>query len=198
MMSDEFYEKLKEKVKKVLGEKGSHAFNHTERVYNYALLISKELDVDLDIVKASALLHDIVKHKEKNGEVKDHAEQGAIEARKILEKTNFPKEKIEIVYKCILLHNKKEDLPEIKEIRVLKEADGLEAIGAMGIARAFSYTGEENDWDNSSSESPLNLLINRSNSNYFKLPIAKKLAEKKIKIMKYFCNSFTKEFNLKK
>jgi uncharacterized protein len=195
-MENKFYEELKKHVKTTLGEKGSHDFNHTERVYNHAIAISKGLNVDLDVVKASALLHDIVKHKEKKGEVKDHATQGAIEARKILENMNFPKEKIDIVCKCILLHNKKPDFSETKEIRILQEADGLEAVGAIGIARDFSYIGEENVWNNSSPKNPINELIRNSNSGYFTFPIAKKLAEEKIKITKLFCNQFIKEIEL--
>lgn len=196
MMPNKFFEELREKMKTILGEIGSHDFSHTERVYKYSLLISKDLDVDLDIVKASALLHDTAKHKELKKEVKDHAEQGAIETRKILEKTDFPKEKIESVCKCILLHNKKEDLDSVKEVRVLKEADGLETIGAIGIARTFSYIGEDNPWNLSSSKNPLNLLIKRLSLDYFRLPIAKRLAEEKIKITKDFCNAFIKEFNI--
>ena len=196
MENNKFFEELKKKVKTMLGEKGSHDFNHIERVYKYSIIISKGLNVDLDIVKASALLHDIAKSKEEKREVKDHATQSAIEARKILKKMKFPEEKIEIVYKCILLHNKKEDLPEIKEVRVLKEADALEAIGAIGVARTFSYIGEKTNWNPSLKESPLNLLISRSNPNYLKIPIARKLARKKLKFVNKFCNQFIKEFNL--
>jgi putative nucleotidyltransferase with HDIG domain len=195
-MEEKFFDELKEKVKGTLGEIGSHDFSHTERVYKYSLLISKGLDVDLDIVKASAILHDIGKHIERKGEIKDHAAYGAIEARKILEKTDFPKEKIEIVCKCIVLHNKKEDLPNIKEVRVLKEADGLEAVGAMGIARVFSYIGEGLPWDVSSPKSPSNLLTKRSSPDYFRLPIAKELSKNKIKIANNFCDAFAKEYNL--
>lgn len=197
MVNDKLFEELKKKVKIILGEKGSHDFSHVERVYKYSILISKGLDVDLDIIKASALLHDIARPTEKNGKTEDHALQGAIEAKKILEKMNFPKEKIEIVYKCILLHNKKEDSPNIKEARVLKEADGLEAMGAIGIARTFSYLGETSDWNNSSIKNPLNELIRNLNLNYFQLPVARKLAEEKVKITKDFYDSFIKEYNLK-
>lgn len=192
-MEEKFYDKLKELVKNTLGEKGSHDFNHVEGVYNYAIIISKGLNVDMDIIKASALLHDISKETEKKEKIKDHAAQGAIEARKILEKTSFPKEKIELVCKCILLHNKKEDLPEIKEVRILKEADGLEAVGAIGIAREFSFNGENNAWDNFSPNSPLSLIIKKLSSDYFKLPIAKELAKKKLELMKLFYDSFIKE-----
>ena len=193
-MEDKFFEDLKKEVKIIVGEKGSHDFSHIERVYKYSILISKDLNIDLDIVKAAALLHDIARPQEDKGKIKDHAAQGAIEARKILKKQGFPKEKIEIVCKCILLHNKKEDLPEIKEIRVLKEADGLEAIGTIGIAREFSFNGEKESWN--SSEDILKTIINNSNPNYFKLPIARQIGEEKSKISKLFANEFIKEYSI--
>ena len=119
MMDENFYNKLKEHVRTTLGKKGSHDFNHVERVYNYAIIISKGLNVDMDIVRTSALLHDISKETETKGKIKDHAAKGAIEARKILKKYNFPEEKIDAVCKCILLHNKRQELPDVKEVRVL-------------------------------------------------------------------------------
>jgi uncharacterized protein len=195
-MEDKFFDKLKEQVKATLGNKGSHDFTHTERVYNYSILISKGLNVNLDVVKASALLHDIARPAEDKGKVKDHAAQGAIDARKFLEKTSFPKEKIEIVCKCILLHNKKEDLQSIKEVRVLKEADGLETMGAIGIARAFSFLGDKYDWSNTSPNNPINGLSKNLNLDYFTIPAAKELAKEKLKITKDFCDSFIKEYKM--
>ena len=191
MMSDKFFNDLKEKVKKIVGEKGSHDFSHIERVYKYSILISKDLDVDMDIVKTAALLHDIARPKEDRKKIKDHAIEGAKQARKILKKMGFPKEKIEIVCKCILLHNKSQDLPEIKEVRILKEADGLETMGAIGIAREFSFNGEKGYWN--SSENILNTLIKHSDSSYFKLPAARRIGEEKAKITLSFTNQFIKE-----
>jgi uncharacterized protein len=196
MMNNKFFEDLISKIKPIIGEKGSHDFSHTERVYKYAIIISKGLDVDLDIVKAAALLHDIARSKENKGKIKDHAAQGAIEARKILEKMDFPKEKIEIVCKCILMHNKSEDLPEMKEVRVLQEADGLDIMGAIGIARSFSYNGESHSWNISSPENPMNLLKILARLDYYKLPAARELAKRRIKIMDKFYNSFIKEYNM--
>lgn len=195
MKNNKLFEELKEKIKPILGELGTHDFSHTIRVYNYAIAISKGLNVDMDVVRASALLHDIARHKEKNGEVNDHAEQGAIDSKEILDKLNFPREKIEIVCKCILLHNKNDqDIPSIKEVRVLKEADGLDLTGTMGIARTFSALGEKYVWN---SENFLKELTKNLNSEYFKLPIAKKLAKKKEKIAKKFYNYFIKEMGIK-
>lgn len=192
MLPESFFEKLKEKVKKEVGEKGSHDIGHIERVYKLSILISKDLNVDMDVIRAAALFHDIAKHKEKKKK-KDHAMMGAKEALKILKRTEFPKEKLKIVEKCILLHNKSEDIPELKEVRVLKEADGLESMGAIGIARHFAYNGDEEDWNNSN---VLNELTRNLNLNYFKLPIAKEYAQRRIAITQSFCTEFKKEFNL--
>lgn len=197
MLPDKFFDELKEKVRKILGEKGSHDFSHTERVYNYSLKISKDLDVDLDIVKAAALLHDIARPKEDKKEVKDHAIHGAIDARKILRKMKFPEEKIDVVYKCIFMHNKNgQDIPEIKEVRILKEADGLETMGAVGIGRNFSFLGEKSAWKGNSDLNIMKNLTKNLNLEYFKLPIAKELARKRVDITRDFCNQFIKEYNL--
>lgn len=195
MMDNKFYDELKEKVKSIMGEEGSHDFSHIERVYNNAILISKGLDVDMDVVKVSALLHDISKNDECDGKIKDHTKTGAKEARKILEKMNFPKDKTDKVCKCILYHDKPEDYDDLKELRVLKEADGLEIMGAMGIARTFSYLGERKPWDVLSYESPVNYLKRMARVEYYKLPEAKKIAQSKIKLVNEFCKEFTNEYN---
>ena len=195
-MDDKFFEELKEKVKEILGEKGSHDFSHAERVYKNSIIISKDLDVDLEVVKASALLHDIARPNGEKGKIKDHAEKGAIEARKILKKMKFPKEKIEKVYQCILMHNKEEDLPEIKEARVLKEADALEITGAIGFARVFSCYGEKRSWNISSPDNTLNLIKSLARLDYYQLTIARELAKERINITENICNQFTKEMNM--
>lgn len=192
MLPESFFDELKEKVKKEVGEKGSHDFGHIDRVYKLSILISKNLDVDLDIIRAAALFHDIAKYKERKIK-KDHAILGAKAALKILKKTEFPKDKLKLVEKCILLHNKSEDISEIKEIRVLKEADGLESMGAIGIARHFAYSGDYEEWNNSQI---LNDLTRNLNLDYFKLPIAKEYAQRRIAITQSFCTEFKKEFNL--
>jgi len=196
-MDDKFFEELKERVKNIMREKGDHDINHILRVYNFGIAISEGLDVDLDVIKASALLHDIAREKEINGEIKDHAEQGAIESREILEEMNFPKDKIEIVCRCISLHNKPEYDLKIDELRVLKEADGLEGIGAIGIDRAFLFYGNDIVFYDSLGKSK-NILSNLEslfNHDYFKIPKAKELAEKRIEFMKIFQSQFIKEWN---
>jgi len=196
-MEEEFYKKLKEKVRKIVEDKGGHDFSHIERVYNFAIEISEGLDLDLDVIKVSALLHDIAKEKEMNGNVKDHAEQGAIEAKKILEEMEFPEDKMEYVYKCIKFHNKPDNNSPIDEVRVLNEADGLEGIGAVGIIRGFLFLGPKIVlYDPAEkSKSVISFLKSFSNSNFFKIPKAKKIAGERIKFMKNFNKQFIREWN---
>lgn len=142
-MENEFYEKLKEKIQKYYESGGSHAFDHTQRVYNLSLRLSKNQKVDLDVVKAAALLHDVARLKEDKEEVECHAEHGAIMAEKILKDMNFPKEKIEKVSYAIKVHrDSKRIKAETKEAEILQDADKLDALGAITIGRMFSTGGK--------------------------------------------------------
>jgi len=194
-----FYKELREKVKSIVGEKGNHDINHVARVHNFAVKISEGLDVDLDVVRVSALLHDICKNRQGEGIIEDHSEQGAVEAREILEKTDFPKEKIELVCKCIRMHNKPEKNLVLGECRILNEADGLDAVGAIGIGRFFTELGKKMKLYDSSgkSKSVMGFLQDYSGSGFFKIPKARELAREKIEFMKDFNKQFIKEWGMK-
>ncbi len=143
-MNDKFFEELKEKIQIYFEEGGSHSFDHTQRVYNLALKISKGENADLDIVKTASLLHDIARLKQDNKEIECHAEHGAEMVREILEKTNFPKGKIEKVCYAIKSHRYSKGLKaETKEAEILQDADRLDALGAICIGRIFSYGGKK-------------------------------------------------------
>ncbi|MBZ1345455.1 MAG: HD domain-containing protein [Candidatus Nealsonbacteria bacterium] len=138
-------EKIEKEAQKYFkGAKGSHDWDHVERVYNLALKIGKKEKADLEILKLSAILHDIGrKHQDEvNGRI-DHGETGAKLAKKILEKYNFERKKVEKIIHCVETNrfrgNKK---PESKEAKILFDADKLDAIGAIGIGRAFLFAGE--------------------------------------------------------
>ena len=122
----------------------AHNKDHVDRVYNLALRISEGVDVDMDVIRAAALLHDIARVKEDNdpsGKT-DHAIVGAEMAKVILEELNFPKSKINHVCDCILSHRKRGDtLPQTLEAKILFDSDKLDIIGAIGIARAFIWAG---------------------------------------------------------
>jgi len=122
-----------------------HDKYHVERVYNLATLLAREEKADLDVVKAAVLLHDIARAMEDEDIIDDHSKEGAKMARKILEEVNFPKGKIESVVHCIGVHRFRKGLvPKSLEAKILQDADRLDMLGAMGIARVFTRGGWSN------------------------------------------------------
>jgi len=122
-----------------------HDKYHVERVYNLAIHLARKEIADLDTVKAAALLHDIARAKEDEGTINDHANEGAKMAQKILEEVNFPKQKIANVIHCIETHRFRKGLaPKTLEAKILQDADRLDIIGAIGIARVFTRGGWSN------------------------------------------------------
>ncbi|WP_271405633.1 HD domain-containing protein [Tenacibaculum soleae] len=133
-------------VKKTLqGAEGGHDWFHIERVYKNALLIAKDENVDNFIVSLGALLHDIADAKFYDGD----ETIGPKLARKFLEKQEVDEEAIVhieniiqyISYKISLSDEEKFSSPELA---VIQDADRLDAIGAIGIARCFNYGGFKN------------------------------------------------------
>ena len=136
-------EKLKPKIEKYFSCT-SHDFFHTQRVYNLATKIAKKEKADLEIVQAAALLHDIGRHKEEQDPTLCHAEESAKMAPEILKSIKFPKNKIEAVLYCIKVHRYSKGIKaETKEAEILQDADRLDALGAICIARVFSKGGEK-------------------------------------------------------
>ena len=134
-------------VKKTLeGAEGGHDWFHIERVYKNSLLIAKEENVDLLIVSLGALLHDIADAKFHNGD----ESIGPKVASDFLISMNVSAQIIEHVVAIINNISYKSSL-ELKadkfsslELQVVQDADRLDAIGAIGIARAFNYGGFKN------------------------------------------------------
>jgi uncharacterized protein len=125
----------------------AHDFQHILRVYRNAEMISKkEEGADLDIVLAAALLHDLVVYPKGSMKAKHSADESADIAKKILSEYNYySTEKIEKVVYAIRTHSySKKLIPSTLEGKILQDADRLDAIGAIGIARTFSVGGSEN------------------------------------------------------
>ncbi|NIQ04701.1 MAG: HD domain-containing protein [Candidatus Korarchaeota archaeon] len=141
MLDNSVFEKIKERSEEFL-KLSHHSKYHVDRVYNLAVRLAKEENADLDVVKASVLLHDIARAMEDEGEIEDHAAEGAKMARKVLEVVNFPKEKIDKVIHCIEAHRFKKGMEaESLEAKILQDADRLDIIGAIGLARVFTRGG---------------------------------------------------------
>jgi uncharacterized protein len=125
----------------------AHDFEHVLRVYRNAEMISKkEEGSDLDIVLAAALLHDLVVYPKGSAKTMHSADDSANVAKKILSEYKwYPAEKIEKVIYAIRIHSySKKLIPFTLEGKILQDADRLDAIGAIGIARTFSVGGSEN------------------------------------------------------
>lgn len=120
---------------------GGHDWFHIERVYKNALLIAKNTPCDSTVVKLGALLHDIADSKFHNGD----ETIGPKTARLFLESEHVSEEIIAHVVKIIENISYKGGNFEKKftstELDIVQDADRLDAIGAIGVARAFHYGG---------------------------------------------------------
>jgi uncharacterized protein len=129
---------------KLSNAEGGHDWFHTERVYKNALLIAKTEPVDTLVVALGALLHDIADSKFNNGD----ETIGPKIAREFLFKLNVDSTIIEHVVNIIENisfkgGNEKQSFHS-PELDVIQDADRLDAIGAIGIARCFNYGGFKN------------------------------------------------------
>lgn len=142
---DNLIEKTKTFVQQQLqNAEGGHDWFHIERVYNNALLIARGEQCDLTIVQLGALLHDIADSKFHDGD----ETLGPAKAWEFLETQNVPEETIIHVVNIIENISFKGGNFEKKfssvELDVVQDADRLDALGAIGISRAFNYGGFKN------------------------------------------------------
>lgn len=129
-------------IKKFYKDEGGHGFDHPNRVLRLAKFICKKEGGDAKIIETAALLHDIARNKEDNDKSLCHAEEGANMAKAYLNKINFPKSKIQNVIHCIETHRfSKGKKPKTEEAQIIQDADRLDALGAICIARVLTYNG---------------------------------------------------------
>jgi len=121
------------------GADAVHDFDHVLRVLALAERIGQAEGADLRIVRAAALLHDVGREGAEAEEL-DHAAFAARRAREIL--AGQPPAQVEAVAHAIAAHRfRAGPQPATLEAQVLFDADKLDAIGAVGVARAFAYGG---------------------------------------------------------
>ncbi|MDZ7613228.1 MAG: HD domain-containing protein [Flavobacteriaceae bacterium] len=204
-------------VREVLsGAESGHDWFHIQRVYNNALRISETEKVNSFVVALGALLHDIADSKFYHGDETIGPEMARIFLKK-LEVEGTIIEQIEGIIRNISFKNTlATDNPasfDSPELRVIRDADRLDAIGAIGIARAFNYGGFKNrkmyDPDipptlNQSKEAYKNAASPTINHFYEKLLLlkdqmhtstGKKMAEQRHHFMEKFLEEFYWEWN---
>lgn len=206
-------EKTKAFVKQSLeGAEAGHDYFHTERVWKNALAIAKDLECNLEVVELSALLHDIADPKFHQGDEtlalkisKDFLDSIQVDAR-VINQVLFIVENISFKNK-----DAKIDARPI-ELDIVQDADRLDALGAIGIARTFHFGGfKNNPLYDPSIEPKLNMSKEEYkksrgttiNHFYEKLLLlkdlmntakGKKMAEERHLFMKSFLKQFLKEW----
>ncbi len=126
------------------GARGSHDWEHTLRVSRLCERLGPAEGVDMAVVMIAAFLHDIGRcyQDESNGAI-CHAEEGVRIAKSMVESLPLSQEQKQNIIHCIRSHRfRGNHTPQTQEARVLFDADKLDAIGAVGVARAFLFAGE--------------------------------------------------------
>lgn len=192
MDKQEIIRRTEEYARDCLGEQEpGHDYLHVERVRKMALRLTKGVEADPFLVEMLALLHDIEDHKFVSGNrVGDFLDELDIDP--------LIKERILSILPC-LSFSKYPTLPEMFPIegKIVQDADRLDAIGAIGVARAFSYGGNKNRRMYGGSNSTLHhfdeklLVLDQ----YLNLEESKTIAKKRMDYLKGFYEEFRKEID---
>jgi len=191
---------------------GGHDWYHIQRVRNLALHIGEKEKCDLFVVELAALLHDIADYKFNDGDENAGPEKAADFLGNLGVNKEITKHVVEIIRHISFKGGNNGSPVESVEFKVVQDADRLDAIGAIGIARTFNYGGFRNralyDPDilpekNHTKKSYMNSTAPTINHFYEKLLLlkdrmntktAKNIAEKRHAIMENFLDEFFKEW----
>lgn len=122
------------------GEASGHDYFHTYRVFkNSEMLLNNLPEADKEICLLGAILHDVDDDK-----ISPETHENKDNARKFLGENNYPQDRIDIICKIIGDVSFSEGVtPQSIEGKIVQDADRLDAIGAIGIARTFAYGGNK-------------------------------------------------------
>ncbi|MDW7640917.1 MAG: HD domain-containing protein [Nitrosarchaeum sp.] len=135
---------LKQEVHDLMINDTAHDFDHIMRVFKNAQNICRKENVNEKLVLSAVLLHDVISYPKFDKRSKLSSIKSAEESKKILKKFNFTKEEIQIISDAIRDHSfSRNVIPATLEGKILQDADRLDAIGAIGIARVFAVGGSE-------------------------------------------------------
>jgi uncharacterized protein len=118
-----------------------HDLSHALRVLAICNTIGEELDADLEVLGAAALLHDLGRAR-KGKQKRHHSMESVKIARRILNSAGFPTQKIPLVLHAIQVHSFEDHTaPKTAEAAILQDADRIDICGAIGAAMTFAYGG---------------------------------------------------------
>ena len=138
------YDKLWDIVDSYLSCSG-HDLDHVRRVEKIALELAEGMDLDMVVLRSSVILHDIARVIEDEDPTRkvNHAELGAKMARGILIELGYPEDTVSAIVHSIRTHRFRGKVKaESLEAQVLFDADKLDVLGAIGIARSFMIAGQ--------------------------------------------------------
>jgi uncharacterized protein len=124
--------------------RGSHDWDHTLRVVRLCERIGPQEGADMVVLRAAAYLHDIGRAAQDSSRgTLCHAARGAEMARALLADLPLAPRQCDNIVHCVRSHRFRDDVrPQTREAEVLFDADKLDAIGAVGVARAYLFAGE--------------------------------------------------------
>lgn len=142
-MDKTLYTQLENYMLKCMDD-SAHGKDHVYRVLYQALDIAQyESRVDLDILTAACLLHDIGRKEQFANPALCHARVGSEKAYAYLMETGWKEERAAHVRNCILTHRYRSDAPPVSiEAKILFDADKLDVTGTVGIARTIMYKAQ--------------------------------------------------------
>ena len=136
---------IKKEVIKIMNNDPAHDFEHVMRIYHNAQKITKKEKANQKLVLTAALLHDIVSYPKSSKRSKFSSVESAKKSKSILKKYAFSNEEISIICDAIEDHSFSQNrIPRTIEGKILQDADRLDALGAIGIARVFATSGSLN------------------------------------------------------
>jgi len=194
---DKFVNQVIRKVRDILNNKldqsVSHRWDHVERVYKRAIklveMIGESRNIDEEILKIAALLHDI---DQPYNNKQNHVSKSLKKAEEILYELNYPANKIQKVLRVILEHSSEDNKqPSTPEAKILFDADKLDGLGAIGIARVFALSGQQGltpsqaiEWYKQKIKKALPMMQTN---------IAKKIVERELAYVNSFFEKYKKE-----
>lgn len=180
------------------GDASGHDFDHTLRVYHMATRLAIEEGADMQIVQLAALLHDVDDRK-----LSPETYEGKLRAVNFLKENGLENEKIQEIIDIISRISFSAQLPPPESIegKCVRDADRLDAIGAIGIARTFAYGGSrgrrmhdpEGVDKNSSIQHFYDKLLRLKDTIH--TPAGRRMAEERDRFMRQFLEQFYGEWD---
>jgi uncharacterized protein len=134
--------RFEEHLRRVMATDPAHDLSHIRRVVANAKRIGAAERAKVEVVVAAAWLHDVVKFGKGDPRNKESARLAAQEASRFLREHGYPEEHIGAIAHAIEAHSFSGNIePQTLEAKCVQDADRLDALGAIGIARTFATTG---------------------------------------------------------